>query len=534
MNDREAYNENNFETYVDDQTGTIIVSEVPSDEISPMMFPPNLQRAVADWVEKPRRSRDRGLFARDKFVTPSRVFEQMALAYDSAEDDIVANVLETSESLSFHHVGFECEDSDQEDVWNQVAFDIDVDAWFRSAYRELFLVSQLYGVVLHGRKTYKVRGKGEGGRARRASKDVRVPISIGLLDPLRCVPVSPDVFGNSRVAWIGSDRDMELVKGLDHTDDPFVSLLFEGTYTPDAKEEADLRNEGIDPKKLILLNDEMVFRHYLTKSPFERWSKVRMKSIYPLLDLKHQLREMDRAFMLGGINFIVLVTRGSDSMPTTRSEVAETTSMIRTQSKSPVIVSDHRINIELITPEIDHVLSGEKWDVLDERLLMKLWGTFSLPSQRSPREDSSSEGRVIARSLHNRRYMLAKTLERYVVKPTVEHPYNQGKLDFPTYVEFTPRRLELEFDSTVLQVIQSLRDRGDISRETILAELNFSQELEARRREKEAEEFDDIFTPVNVPFDSPDKTTPEGSGRQSVTNNPGGGNPTGKNGNEKN
>jgi len=62
-------------------------------------------------------------------------------------------------------------------------------------------------------------------------------------------------------------------------------------------------------------------------------------------------------------------------------------------------------------------------------------------------------------------------------------------------------------------MIQSLRDRGDISRETVLTEFNFDQDLEAARREYEDERYPDVFEPVNVPFDSPDKTTPDGSGR---------------------
>jgi hypothetical protein len=81
--------------------------------------------------------------------------------------------------------------------------------------------------------------------------------------------------------------------------------------------------------------------------------------------------------------------------------------------------------------------------------------------------------------------------------------------------------MELEFDDTVVTMIQSLRDRGDISRETVLTEFNFDQALEAARREYEDERYPDVFEPTNVPFDSPEKTTPDGSGRT-------GGRPAGK------
>ena len=62
--------------------------------------------------------------------------------------------------------------------------------------------------------------------------------------------------------------------------------------------------------------------------------------------------------------------------------------------------------------------------------------------------------------------------------------------------------------------LQELRDRGDLSRETTLSEFQFDQELEAQRRENEDDKYGKIFKPVNVPFDSPNKTTPSGSGRK--------------------
>jgi hypothetical protein len=55
-------------------------------------------------------------------------------------------------------------------------------------------------------------------------------------------------------------------------------------------------------------------------------------------------------------------------------------------------------------------------------------------------------------------------------------------------------------------MLQDLRDRGDLSRETIHDELSIDQEAEARRREREKEKgYDEVFAPTNVPFDSPNK-----------------------------
>lgn len=534
---------NAHEAYFDKATGVVVTSEVSPEELRESLpnfqtlLDPRVERALASWAEETggKKRRDDSVFARDRYVTPTKIFEQMGVAYDALDDDLVGNVADTSEAIAFQKVEFESDDQDQEDVWGQIGRDLNLDQWMRQAWRELFTVSQFYGVRWWGQKEYSVRGTGAK-RKRRKTYDLTVPLALGFLDPTRVVPVKPDPFGNSQLAWIGTEDEsnffIEVKEGLQT--DRMVSSLFVGKHTPDKNEARQLQAENIGTDNLWLLNPLYTFRHTVTKSPFERWARLRMKSVFPLLDLKHQLREMDRAWLLGGINFLVLVTRGTDQKPATRSEVEATATQVRTSSRSPIIVTDHRINIEIITPEIEHVLDPKKWTVLDERIMMRLWGTFQLPSETSNRETSISLGRVIARGLGSRRHMMKRTLEKELIRAVTEWPSNVDA-DFTanTSLEFAPRRMELEFDSNMVTLLQELRDRGDLSRETILNEFNFDQSLEARRREMEAEKYDDIFTPVNVPFDSPDKTTPGGSGRQGGRP-PGSGNGNDAGGNKEN
>lgn len=515
-------NENYFASSLED--GVAVVSEVGPEEVEGALgrvgdqIYPQVRRALASWAEDTKgKKRNRGIFHRDKYVTPGKIYEQMGMAYDALDDDIVGNVADTSEYMAFQKMKFESKDEDQANVWNQIGRDLNMDWWVRVAWRELFTVSQFYGVRWWGNRDYKVKGKGEGGRERKKTYNIAVPTEISFLDPSRIVPVAQDVFGRRNLAWIASPSEKELYYEVESglQEDDVVSQLFLGPYEPSKTEAQHFGNEGIPIERLMLLNPAYVFEHSLTRSPFERWARVRMKSVFPLLDLKHQLREMDRAFLLGGINFLVLVTRGTDDRPTTRTETEETAGQVRAQSKSPIIVTDHRINIEIISPDVEHILNNDKWGVLDERIMMRLWGTFNMPSEASSRETSITLGRVIARGLASRRHMLKRAIEREIIRPVLEQPRNvdQGFTE-ETKVEFAPRRMELEFDPTVATLLQELRDRGDISRETILNEFNFDQEMEAVRRELEDEKYEDIFTPVNVPFDSPEKTTPGGSGRK--------------------
>ncbi len=500
--------------------GTMVVSQIEPEEVitsqAYQLLDPRFQRAIAQWAEDPQSNerQSRGLFQRNKYVTPGDVLGQMALAYDTADDDIVSGILDTSESIAFQKVRFESKDEDQEDVWNQIGADLDIDGFVRSAFRELSLVSQIYGIRWWGRKTYQVRGEGEGGRSRRKKFDLTVPIGLGFMDPLRVIPVAGDLFGGTQLAWHATDEEMARFQNEPDLEDSMIGSLFLGKYEPSKSEEMKLKKEDIKPDRLMLLNPAFVFRHTLTKAPFDRWAQIRMKSLFPILDLKHQVREMDRAWLLSGINFLVLVTRGTDTVPAKKTEVLETVTMMRTMSKSPVIVTDHRIKIEIITPDIEHVLDSEKWSVLDERIMMRMWGTFTLASDSGGRETSSTMGKLVARGLASRRHMLKRTIEKELVKAVQEHPDNAGEqFDEKVKLEYSPRHIELEFDPTLSTIMQELRDRGDISRQTVLAEHGFDQDLEAQRREREDEKYKDEFEPTNVPFDSPNKTTPGGSGR---------------------
>jgi uncharacterized protein YehS (DUF1456 family) len=521
---------NDFESEV--VNGAIVVSEVPPDELTASLegglgarLDRQVYRALASWAEDSQGSmrNRRGIFHRDKYVTPGEVYKQMAVATDSLDDDVVGNVADVSEAMAFQKVTFETQDDkDQENVWHQIGEDIDLDAFVRRMWRELFTVSQCYPVKWWGQKTYRVDEKREKRKARK-EYNIEVPVALGLLDPTRVVPVGLDPFGNNSLAWIvSSDEEMQ-----GYSNDEFMNRLFLGPYEPSAYEAQQLEKEGVEVDKLMLLNPAYVWSHTLTKSPYERWSRIRMKSVFPLLDLKHQLREMDRAWLLGGINFIVLVTRGSDQQPTTKTEVEATAAQVRGQSRSPIIVSDHRISIEIITPDIQHVLDDEKWDVLDQRLMGRLWGMFVLPNDTGNRETSMTMGRVIARGLASRRHMIRRSIEENVIRPTYENQANkEAGFGAKTFLEFAPRRMELEFDPAVVNMIQQLRDRGDMSRETVLTEFGFDQALEASRREYEDEKYEDVFKPVNVPFDSPNKGNPDQSGRQ-------GGRPPGSNQNQE-
>lgn len=483
-----------------------------------------VRRALASWAEdlsSPGKGRKRSIFDRDRYVTPGKIFEQMAMAEDAMDDDVVDGIYDVTESMAFKKMTIETEDEDQADVWGQIARDLNLDGYLRTVWRELFKVSQYYGVVWWSQKTYRVRGEGDGGRKRRKEFNIRAPVGLGVMDPLRVVPVAFDIFGNHSLAWIADKGEMETFTS-DKKDrvlgDALVEQLFLGKYTPSQSELQKLKTEDIPVDRLILLNPENTWMGSLTKATYERWARVRMKSVLPLLDMKHQLREMDRAFLIGGINFIVLVKKGTDTHPVQKaSEVTAVANQMKTQAKSSVIVSDHRLEIEIITPDLEHILSSSKYSVLDDRIRLRLLGGLAPPADTGNRESQITLAKIVALGIENRRHMIKRDIEAAVLRATADR--NSDDFDDTPSIEYLPRRLDMLFDPQVATELQSIRDRGELSRQTFLEEFMFDLSLEKKRREREKEaKLDDIFQPVQVPFDSPGKL---GGGNQPPGESPG-------------
>lgn len=445
-----------------------------------------------------------GIVDRDRYVTPKGIFEQMRVAQDAAENDnVVAGALETTEALAFSRMGVECWDQDQEDIWCQVIEDLDLDSRFREMWGELFTVSQFYCAVWWGTKSYKVRGRDPktGVKRKKDFKDLRVPVAVTLLDPLKVMPVGNMMFNQEQLCYIANRDEGRMISDVlqnNRSDDQIISNLIVGQYKAGDNERRLLADLGFSvDSQLFVLNPELVFRHTATKTSYRRFADVRLKSVFELLDLKHQLREMDRAHLLGGTNFIILVKKGSDEKPAKAEELVNLRGVVQNLARVPVIVGDHRIEIEIITPKLDQTLDTERHHLLDEKIAVRLFQQFTMSQGSGRSDDSIKMARVVARGLESRRYMLKRSFEREILNKVFER--NEQFTDEPTLV-FYPHQIALDFDADMASYILDLRDRGDVSRETILTLVDLDQDEEFQKRKEEKKNgYDQVFQ-TQVPF----------------------------------
>jgi hypothetical protein len=505
-----------------------------------------IANAIEKWSASLRDSGGRSsydLFNRTKWTNAKHTFATMSkCAWAVENDDVLSTLADVTEGLAFNKVRFELYDSDQEDVWNQWARDIDLDSKLRQQFRELFKVSQVYIGLWWENRTYQVRdesvnrtlrdlrqqmltkqaelrgqeapelkGPGKGNRTRRKSFSVKIPTNMTIFDPTKILPVGSLMFGRERYAYIANRAEAEAFdKALaGQIRDRTVVQLLEGRYEPTDQDKVACAEVGASSANLYLFRPEAIFRHALTMSDYERFSPVRLKSILQILEMKEHLRNSDRASLIGNTNFIVVIKKGTDKLPAKAAEIENLQEQAKIVARLPVLVGDHRLSVEIVSPALDNTLIESRWQVLDSRLVFRALQTFTplVQGGNSSGSGVSEMSRIVSRGLENRRHMLVRTIEAKIFRVVVEE--NPGVLTEMPSLAFTPRRISLDFDADIVSALLKLRDRGDISRETTLEELEFDQDIEALRRARERVEVDDIFQ-SQTPFSSPNQNPYQG------------------------
>jgi hypothetical protein len=487
---------------------------VPPDQImSAMAEQAPMIASMVRWTNDTRPAhRGGGLIDRDIYVNPATTMGKIRTARMAARDDAVGGVLDSTEALALKRVSFTAREWDQQDVWNQWAGQVNLDKKLRSAWRVLHTDSQFVMALWWGQRSFRVSGTTEGGRARRKQfANLQVPVAMSLIDSLKVTPVGSLMFDQEQLAYIADaeeaalfDRVLAAREGratgrttmgaplplelVDPTSDPIVERLLTRRYEPNAVERKRLGDHGINTTHLFLLDPTAVFRHTVTKADYEPFPDVRMESVFELLDIKHQLRQMDRAHLIGGTNFIVLVKIGSDAHPGLPEEVNHLSARVRTIASVPLIVGDHRLSVEIVTPRLDNTLNRDRYDALDLRIVARLYRMFLPTGGGAERIDEVSK--LVGTNLQNDRHMMLRAFESHVFGPMQRLNPDLGAR---VKMRFHPGRIALEFDAAWASFLLDLREAREISRNTIHSQFELDQDDEAFMLEREAEQYDDVF-----------------------------------------
>jgi hypothetical protein len=494
------------------------VSSLSSDgSITPLMNTTNIEtgelakdpqmREIASqlsrWVDNARSAAHRtSMFDRGMFTPPDNPYDEMRTARNAVKyDSTVAGIVDTTEALAFDGVKWESPDADEADVFNQLAIDQNLDQVVRNMWREEFTYGQFVCAKLWGWREYTVRGQTSNGNKKKKKIRIWAPLQLRLLDPAKIVPVGIGPLAGENLAWQATKGEIGYYQSAytGEVIDPVMLAFFTGTYRPGFDEQAELAQIKVNASNLLAINSELVFRHTLTKPDYQRFPDVPLKSLFSVLDLKRQLMSSDRAQLIGSANYILLIRKGLVNEPAQPEEIANLRENYNFIAKMPVIISDHRLSIDIIAPKTDFVLNADKYDLLDQRIMQRLLGTLSISGKGQRNETQETISFAVARNMENRRHMLKRALEIQIARAVVEHPKNKGIFDHEPNLVYTPRNLALSLAPSYLQSLMALRTQREISRETILEYFGLDEETEALRIGIEAEMFDHIFK-TEIPY----------------------------------
>lgn len=453
-----------------------------------------------------------GLLARSKFRTPTNVIEEVCLARDLAErDDDVAPSLNAMCSIAFGDGMAHTHPTDEVAIamFDELAANANLDAVWLELYREWLISAQVVTVSLFTRDDFHFVPEGAD---RQRQRSLVAPL-IGVLPAENVRVLGNDIFGTATLAlkpatarqqlWLSEFFDPATTVARQaemRREDPVLAAMVVEKL-PAQDEFPTSWNADPDPNwetDLYRLNPRMVHRTTAAKGA---WSYPRpfLTRDFSLLEAKRLLNLMDYALLQGGCNFLVIAKKGTDLKPARQPEVDSLRQEIGRASRTGLIVGDHRLTVEIITPELGELLNPAKRNLLGRKLSNAL---LRVPEAD---EDAGGEGmkarvEVIQRVLESDRRLLKRHIERHVYTEAARR--NRNVADRPPKIWFP--KIILSGSQVFLDYSMKLRDRADISRQTAVGVAGFDWDTEVRRRRAEKPD-DRVMTPPPVPFSSPNQ-----------------------------
>jgi hypothetical protein len=503
-----------------DQVTLVNETGLPDDEVFDGVTDYFVENASMAWGRETRFQRylsGGNMLARREYRSPDSVSDEIALARDLAErDDDVAAAMGQMIATAFSE-GMENfhEDERTRSLYNAAAKEMNLDLVLKNMYREYLIASSLTTVTLFTRK--RLEWTTPDGKTQ--TESVAVP-QIGVLPSERVKVIGDDLFGTAQLAY---DPDNEnLRKWLVEYFDPKTTAARKAQLGRENRVAAAMFTGPVDPNvndpdsyskwgsQLYGLNPRVVHR---TTMPKGSWSHPRplLTRNFPLLEAKRLLNILDFALLQGGSNFIVVLKKGTDTWRASDKEVRNLRNVAAQASKTGVVIGDHRLNIEIITPDLTELLNPEKRRLIGRKLSGALRRLPETSVEDPGSEGMKTEAELLARVIAADRQDIKRHVERSAYEEMAKRnpslfPKGAPKLWFPKII--------LQGTNYFTDYIVKLRDRGDIPRKWAVEAAGFDYDAAVRQRQRELDAGDDdVMIPGQVPFSSPDmgpQDNPEG------------------------
>lgn len=453
------------------------------------------------------------MLARSDYRTPTSVKGEIELARNLAEfDDDVASVIRELVALAFGE-GMEHSHADERSlaIFNEIAKKANLDHALKEMYREYLIAGQFTTAMLFTRTEIEFTPRGAKSAA---ETSITAPV-IGTFHSENIRILGNDMFGTGILAydppqdklrrWLDeyfSPRTTAARKAEMGREDRATAALFVGVVEEkEVEASAYGGNESwMSVGRWYLLNPRLCFRTSMPKGTW-KYPKPLLTANFGLLEAKRLLNIMDYALLQGGANFVVVAKKGTDQRPAQPEEVQNLVNVVRTASKTGMIVGDHRLSFEIITPQLDELLNASKRRLLGRKIAMRMMGVAER-AEESASNGEQSDTEVVARVVMSDRRDIQRHVENNIYPEVVKR--NRSVLTKGPACLWFPKVI-LQGLNYFTELVLKLRDRGDIARSTAVSAAGFDWDSEvAKRKAEKASGDDEVMTPAAVPHSSPE------------------------------
>lgn len=476
---------------------------------------------------------DGSLLARHRYRTPTNVIEEMKLARDLAErDDDIRAIIGGILALAFGEpIEIHSKDQQTLELFREMSKPrkLGLRHIAKEMLREYLITGTMTTVRLFVPDILlasKDNDKGE-----YLASPTKTPVRVltprcGILPGENIRVVGSDLFGDQELAyWPGDDPKLSkfLQEFFDsktsagrraemRREDPISTTLFVKPVQVD-EQQSFLPGSSFSA---YLMNPQMVHRTSMPKG-FWPYPRPLIASVFSLLEAKRLLNIMDFALLQGAANYIVVAKKGSDQRPALPNEIVQLRELVRHLGRTGVVVGDHRLSFDILTPKLDDLLAAEKRDLISKHIATAMLRKPPNITQDGGAALAATEGEWINKVIEDDRRDVLEHLHHFIFHDTVDA--NPGV--FTEAPDLHCHKIILAGTQYFTDLVLKLRDRGDIPRKYAVeaAGFNFGAAVAERKREVDAG-IDDIMLPAEVPYTVPteqgipDKNAPtEGDAR---------------------
>jgi len=416
---------------------------------------------------------------------PSNPHDIMKLATELyLSDEFIGTAIDMMVDFSAQGLEIECEDREVKEWFEQWMEDVNLAGLMSPIFLDYYRVANVY--------------------ITREFDEEGIPVAYSLLDPIQTEVLGPLVFGQEEIA-LNLSREL-----VDMVSNPTLQSASHLERIP-----AEMIEKIRPGSNRYIIPPEKVSRITRKKQPYERYATTLLNKVFWPALYKQKTRLMDLSVVEGTMNQILKITIGNDEYPATQEDLVRVSELFQTPQKSFIVVYNHTLQMEFVTPKGLENLDAKKYDPLNQEILAGL-GIPRVLIDGTSGFTSSAAGWLSTLGVMEKLEAARSDVLRWLRQEFRQVAQAKGFKAVPT-PKF--RKLNLRSDQTFKNVLLALYDRGLLSQESILDQANFSYDIELERK-KEEQPNAQYFMPAKLPYyggSSNQQVGPPNQGRPSGT-----------------